>query len=490
MQKILRSEPHRASSEIGYLSIADIHNSYHQGSLTPAELFDQLRTRIEEIEDEENIDLHAVIEIDHGIIDSPIEHLDISEKPLFGIPVIFKDNIEVRGWLAAAGSNGFMRPAATDAVVVERLRASGAVPLASANMTEWAAASSQGLEDGESTRGGLTGNPWALDRSAGTSSSGCAAAVAAGYAPIAIGTETMGSLSMPASHCGVFAMKATRGLVPNTGIVPYSTTQDVPGVFARNLSDLKTVMSVLVEREIQPNNNVSVCAGHDRDLGKVDQSDEELLQKYERFCVELAEIGCANADIPEIEEAEYGRIANILTAELVRDLGGYLGRRDGARWQSLHEIVEASQVLVLGVDGGVEPAPCDQFALALCAEPIDIELERFRSEKYFEDFLEEILGVNNVLLAIAYGPAEKLDTSRRYKRPAYRYHSFLDSMSSIVGWPSLTIPFTTIDDLPVGLVLIARKGCEDDLLGAAQLLESNGLAGNFERPKWCSPRRG
>ena len=135
--------------------------------------------------------------------------------PLHGIPVLVKDNIEVVGLPSTAGATSLVgRPPTADAPLVGRLRQAGAIILGTTNLSEWANIRSVRSTSGWSAVGGLTGNPWALDRSAGGSSSGSGAALAAGLAPLAIGTETDGSITCPASLNGVAGIKPTVGAVP------------------------------------------------------------------------------------------------------------------------------------------------------------------------------------------------------------------------------------------------------------------------------------
>ncbi|MCX6433433.1 MAG: amidase family protein, partial [Actinobacteria bacterium] len=132
--------------------------------------------------------------------------------PLHGIPVLVKDNIEVIGLRGSAGSLALAnRPVTVDAPLITRLRQAGAVIIGATSLSEWANFRSPNSVSGWSALGGLTGNPWALDRSAGGSSSGSGAAVAAGLAPIAIGTETNGSITCPAALNGVVGLKPTVG---------------------------------------------------------------------------------------------------------------------------------------------------------------------------------------------------------------------------------------------------------------------------------------
>jgi amidase len=165
--------------------------------------------------------------------------------PLAGIPVLVKDNIAARGLPATAGSPALAGAESGDAFCVGRLRRAGAVIVGKANLSEWANFRSSHPTSGWSTLGGQAANPHALDRNPSGSSSGSGVAVAASLVPVAVGTETDGSIVCPASACGIVGLKPTLGLVSRSGIVPVALSQDTAGPMTRTVADAAALLSVL-----------------------------------------------------------------------------------------------------------------------------------------------------------------------------------------------------------------------------------------------------
>lgn len=172
--------------------------------------------------------------------------------PLHGIPVLLKDNIDAVPMVNSAGSLALatFRPA-RDGFLVQRLRAAGAVILGKTNLSEWANFRSTQSSSGWSARGGLTRNPYALDRNPCGSSAGTGAAIAASLATVGIGTETDGSIACPASVNGLVGLKPTVGLVSRDGIIPISASQDTAGPMTRSVADAAAVLQAIAAPDAQ-----------------------------------------------------------------------------------------------------------------------------------------------------------------------------------------------------------------------------------------------
>jgi amidase len=237
--------------ELDEVTVLALQEGMKSGRFTAGGLVKEYVRRIEEI-DHGGPGVNSVIEINSDAA-GIAETLDKERKakgprgPMHGIPVLIKDNIATRdrmsttaGSLALVGS----RPPA-DSFVAERLRQAGAVILGKTNLSEWANIRSSHSTSGWSARGGLTRNPYALDRNACGSSSGSGAAVSANLCAVAIGTETDGSIVCPSSANGIVGIKPTLGLVSRYGIVPIAHSQDTAGPMARTVTDAAILLGVV-----------------------------------------------------------------------------------------------------------------------------------------------------------------------------------------------------------------------------------------------------
>ena len=281
-------------------------------------------------------------------------------------------------------------------------------------------------------------------------------------------------------------MKATRGTLSNEGIVPYSKAQDVPGVFARNLEDLRIMLSVMAGKDFARCGEVTIGFLEDEDLDDRNQTPEALQDAYDDLRFEFGVGFGSSPRIPRVPHELYAQLFQLLDTELERDLSNYLGARSGSSWSSLGSgVAEGMNLEFDEVTGELLSLPLDGFERAHYPGAIDIAATRMKIEREFIQILEPLFEAKEVIVAPAYSPAEKLDLKRGYRTRARTYMSYLDGLSSVVGWPSLTLPFTYVAGLPAGLVMVAKPGGEPKLLAAAQ-----SVSRNFQKPTWRGLQRG
>ena len=233
------------------MTLLELQEKMTSGELTARSLCEGYLERIEKL-DRQGPTINSVIELNPDAL-AIADSLDEERKagkirgPLHGIPILIKDNIDTHdrmqttaGSLALAGAI-----APRDAYLVKRLRKAGVIILGKTNLSEWANFRGRRSVSGWSSRGGLTRNPYALDRSACGSSSGSGAAVAANFCVAAIGTETDGSIICPAQTNGIVGIKPTLGLVSRAGIIPIAHSQDTAGPMARTVEDAAILLGAL-----------------------------------------------------------------------------------------------------------------------------------------------------------------------------------------------------------------------------------------------------
>lgn len=264
------------SFELDEVTIADLQDGMKSGKFTARSLAEKYTARIDEI-DKHGPAINSVLELNPDSL-AIADSLDRERKakgprgPLHGIPVLIKDNIDTAdkmmttaGSLALVGS----RPP-KDSWIAQRLRAAGAVILGKTNLSEWANIRSSHSTSGWSGRGGLTKNPYALNRNPCGSSSGSGAGVSANLCAAAIGTETDGSIVCPSSSNGLAGIKPTVGLVSRSGIIPISHSQDGAGPMCRTVRDAATLLGVLT--------------GVDPDDAATGESSGKSRTDYTEFC--------------------------------------------------------------------------------------------------------------------------------------------------------------------------------------------------------------
>src|SRR2546430_17327922 len=345
-------------------TIAELQEAMRSGKHTSRSITEAYLARIQDV-DKRGAALNSIIELNPDAI-AIAEDLDKERKAgrvrgaLHGIPILIKDNIDTGDRMqTTAGSLALVgQPASRDAYIVEKLRESGAVILGETNLSEWANIRSKNSTSGWSGRGGLTRNPFALDRNPSGSSAGSGAAVSANLCAAAIGTETDGSVISPAAACGLVGIKPTVGLLSRSGIIPISHSQDTPGPMARTVADAAVLLGVL--------------AGSDARDTATAEADSKMQKDYTRFLdpngLQGARIGVArryfgfsdsvdalmNHLIDEMKSAgtvivdpadleSHGKFDDtellVLLYELKADLNTYLASRSDAQVHTLADVI-------------------------------------------------------------------------------------------------------------------------------------------------------
>jgi amidase len=486
-------DPHQPSTHLAHLSAHELLERLSAGGLTSLDLVDTLLERIAQTDSPESlVALNSIAAVSDDARAVARERDDERGSghlrgPLHGVPVVIKDNIEALGLPGVAGSTALVGRPSREAPLVARLREAGAIILASTNLSQWANIRSPRSTSGYSATAGLVANPWALDRSAGGSSSGSGAALAAGFAPLAVGTETDGSIVSPSSVNGVTGLKPTVGTVPTTHVVPISSSQDSPGPMARSVADVGLMYGVLAaSTPTMFASPPSLVVAQNWRTGH--PATDALFDDLMKACG-AAGLSVKGREIAEPGEAEAHDELTVLLSELVDDLGEYLAARPGDGVRSLADVIayedehrDVEQIwfghehFLRAIETGGRRGP--HYA----------EARRRNLAWAVETCLAPGIEGADLIIAPACGPSWKSDLPVG-GHPGLS--SPVTTPAAIAGWPILSLPMGLVDHLPVALAIVGRPGSEWMMLDAASRLEKIVRAESPQpEPFWKAPSRG
>ncbi|HEU4951887.1 MAG TPA: amidase [Holophagaceae bacterium] len=476
--------PTKAGFRLEEATLAELQAALASGRATAAGLVKAYTARIRAL-DQRGPSLHSVLELNPDAERIAAE-LDAERKaghlrgPLHGIPILLKDNLDTADRMhTTAGSWALYDAPAPkrDAFVAGKLRAAGAILLGKANLSEWANFRSTHSISGWTGRGGLTRNPYVLDRNCSGSSSGSGAAVAANLCAAAVGSETDGSIVSPASICGIVGLKPTLGLLSRSGIIPIAHSQDTAGPMARTVRDTAILLSAMAG--VDPDDPACEGAkGHilpdytaaldpaglkgarlglvKNYLGQHPGLDAELEKAY----ATLRRLGATIVEV-ELPTGYEGDEQTVLLYEFKADLAAYFRKR-GSALKDLDDLIawnkaHADQELRFFGQELVEQA-------ATKGPLTDEAYLKARANCLLQTRDKGIDGVMgqaglDALIAPTGMPAWITD-------PVFgEYTGFCASTpAAVAGYPHLTVPAGFVGELPVSLSFFGRAWTEATLL--------------------------
>lgn len=411
--------------------------------------------------------------------------------PLHGIPILIKDNIDTHDQMqTTAGSLALEGHIALhDAFIVKKLRLSGAVILGKTNLSEWANMRGKRSVSGWSSRGGLTRNPYALDRSACGSSSGSSVAVAANLCSAAIGTETDGSIICPSQTTGIVGIKPTIGLWSRHGIIPVAHSQDTAGPIARTVADAAILLGALtgfdqkdpatmisekhafknymqfLEEDGLKGARIGVARkmmGTDRRIIKIFDSCLDVMKQKGAVMIDPA-------DVPNFDKFNKTEM-EVLYYEFKADLNKYLATAK-AKVRTMAEVIkfnEQNRELVMPYFG--------QEAMEIAEKKGPLQDSKYRNALARNHRLTRREGIDatirkhrlDAIVVPSGGPAWTIDL---INGDANNWDMSSTSPAAVAGYPHITVPAGYIAGLPVGISFFAGAWGEPELVKLAYAFE-------------------
>jgi aspartyl-tRNA(Asn)/glutamyl-tRNA(Gln) amidotransferase subunit A len=416
---------------------------------------------------------------------------ELGHLPLYGVPIAIKDNICTRGLPTTASSRmleRFVPPC--DATVISRLEAAGAIVIGKTNCDEFAMGSST-----ENSAFGPTHNPWALDRIPGGSSGGSAAAVAARFVPISLGSDTGGSIRQPAALCGVVGMKPTYGRVSRFGLLAFGSSLDQIGPIARSVDDAALVLSIIsgldpldaTTADEPPPSWASLASATlasrpgDLRIGVPRALLAEGVDPHVQAAVteSLADLERLGAELVDVELPHAGFAIPVYYLVATAEASSNLARYDGVRFTyrarlepgaDLAEMYDRTRDEGFGAEvkrrimlGTYVLSAGYYDAYYLKAQQVRTLIKR--------DYERAFLSVDAIAMPTAPTAAFKL--GERLQDPLQMYLNDVFTVSAnLAGLPAISVPCGfTPDTLPIGLQLVGRPFEEETLLRIARVYE-------------------
>lgn len=488
-----RAQQAPAAFDVFEKSIAELQEALTRGQVTSRQLVDAYLARIAAY-DQQGPAINAIVTFNPEAR-AEADALDAERRtrgprgPLHGIPVVVKDNYETKGMVTAAGSIALAanRPD-RDAFLVKKLRDAGAIVIAKTNMHELAA----GITT-ISSFGGQTRNPYDLARNPGGSSGGTGAAIAASFAAAGLGSDTCGSIRIPAAHHALVGLRGTQGLSSRAGIVPLSHTQDIGGPIARTIDDLALMLDATVgpdpadETSLASEGHIpasyrdglstaslkGVRLGIVNDLFGSGPEDAEVARELRKTIERMRTLGAEPVEVVVPGLDDLLRDSSVIVHEFKDDLRAYLHSVPGAPLTDPERIV---------TEGLYNIALDETFHLRL-APSVKPDPEGYRRARVKQHALREALTSvleQERLTALVYPTLRRkaaiIGTPQQGTNCQVSAHS---------GLPALSVPggFTS-DGLPVGLEFLGAAFHEADLLKIGAAMEKNL---GIRRPPFSTP---
>jgi len=478
-------------------TIAELQEKMKTGELTARQIAELYLQRIEAV-DKDGPCINSIIELNPDALEIA-DALDKERKAgkvrgqMHGIPVLIKDNIDTHDKMQTTSGSLALEEnlAAKDAFIVKKMRQAGALILGKTNLSEWANFRGKRSVSGWSSRGGLTRNPHALDRSASGSSSGSGAAIAANLAVVAVGTETDGSIISPAQTNGIVGIKPTLGLLSRSGIIPIAHSQDTPGPMARTITDAAILLGVMTG--IDRNDPTTRLSGKRalRDYTKsldydglkdarigvarnMAGSNSKIIKLFE-LCIEvIRKLGAVVIDpikVPNFDKFDTTEV-EVLYYEFKADLNKYLSTLPAdARVHSLEDIIEFNEKN----EDRVMPY-FGQERMIAAQKKGTLREKKYRDALAKNHRLTRTDGIDAVMrkhkldaiIVPSGGPSWLIDLANG---DAINWDMVSTSPAAVAGYPHITVPAGFVFGLPVGISFFGKAWGEAKLIKYAYAFE-------------------